>query len=146
MLSQETHTLNSCTMHFAKTTHPNVIPGQQQLTNTLITWHEMWASHIHNNSSPTAWRNHRQQDKSIRLLMASMKHNVLQLCCGLELQKYVTGDKEVLGNFLCKVLCNTAVCLWLSQGCHKGRDMWAARLSKYGSSHFYLCINITQTN
>lgn len=50
--------LNSCTTHFAKTTHPNVIPGQQQLTNTLITWHEMWASHIHNIPLP-------QQDTGI---------------------------------------------------------------------------------
>lgn len=59
-LSQTTHTLNSCTMHFAKTIHPNVIPGQQQLTNTLITSHEMWASHIHNIPLP-------QHDASVEI-------------------------------------------------------------------------------
>lgn len=93
-LSQTTHTLNSCTMYFPKTTHQNVIPGQQLLTNTLITWQEMWASHIHNIPLP-------QHDASIEIKTkteSSWWHQSTQ-SYGLELQEYVTGDKEVPGDF-----------------------------------------------
>lgn len=107
-LSQTTHTLNSCTMHFAKTIHPNVIPGQQQLTKTLITWHKMWASHIHNIPLP-------QHDASIEIKTKTESSRWHQWNAKLWFRTSGIRHRWQRSPWRLSMVkvCNTSVCLWL---------------------------------